>query len=198
MRNNTKGIFFVFDGVITVEKEGSPTMLYYISKEMSIPRERLESSYYKYNQDLLYGNITHKDMWDQFCTDVGYFIDYKVLEKSFMNVTIDDKILDYIMEMKKKYLIGIITDNKVDRIHAIINSTALKGLFDVVVISANVHSRKNEKKIFEEALKQSGLSAEESIFIDNTESNLIVPSEMGFSTIYFDDEKRDYSVLFSF
>ena len=85
-------------------------------------------------------------MWDQFCTDVGYFIDYKVLEKSFMNVTFDDKILDYIMEMKKKYLIGIITDNKVDRIHAIINSTALKGLFDVVVISANVHSRKNEKK----------------------------------------------------
>lgn len=50
----------------------------------------------------------------------------------------------------------------------------------------------------EEALKQSGLKAEECVFIDNSVSNLDKPSEMGFTTIYFDDDKRDYSRLYCY
>lgn len=92
----------------------------------------------------------------------------------------------------------MITDNKADRIKTIVSNTELKELFNVIIISADVHSRKSERKIFEEALKQSGLKAEECIFIDNTASNLKIPSEMGFTTIYFDDEKRDYSSLYCF
>jgi putative hydrolase of the HAD superfamily len=112
-----------------------------------------------------------------------------------MNVTIDGKMIDYIKELRKDHLIGMITDNKADRIKAVVENTVLKGLFDVIIISAEVHGRKSDKKIFEEALKQSGLKAEECLFIDNTGSNLEKPAEMGFSTFYFDDENRDYSEL---
>ena len=92
-----------------------------------------------------------------------------------MNITIDEKMLDYIKDKHNNYLIGMITDNKTDRIDAIINNFVFKELFDVVVISADVHSRKSERKIFEEALNQSGLKAEECVFIDNTAyySNLV-------------------------
>ena len=58
-----------------------------------------------------------------------------------------------------------------------------------------MHSRKTEKRIFEEAVRQSGLQAAECVFIDNTPANLTVPAEMGFVTIYFDDEKREYEKL---
>lgn len=34
----------------------------------------------------------------------------------------------------------MITDNKADRIKTIVNNTALKGLFDVIIISSDVHS----------------------------------------------------------
>lgn len=37
----------------------------------------------------------------------------------------------------------------------------------------------------EEALKQSGLKAEECVFIDNSVSNLDKPSEMGFTMIFW-------------
>ncbi len=111
---------------------------------------------------------------------------------------IDKKMLQYIKDRRDNYLIGMITDNKADRLKTIVNNNELKDLFNVIIISADVHSRKSERKIFEEALKQSGLKAEECIFIDNTASNLKIPSEMGFTTIYFDDEKRDYSSLYCF
>ena len=191
-----KGLFFDFDGVITTDKQGSPTIISYISQETNIPYERVENAYYKHNQDLLYGRITHRDMWEQFCREVGKSVDYQILEKAFMNISLDEKMLDYIKKKRKDYLIGMITDNKADRINTIVDNTVLKDLLDVVIISANVHSRKIEKKIFEEALKESGLKAEECVFIDNTAANLVVPSEMGFTTIYFDDEKRDFSSLY--
>lgn len=54
-----KGLFFDFDGVITMEKEGSPTIISYISNETGISYETIENAYYKYNDELLYGNITH-------------------------------------------------------------------------------------------------------------------------------------------
>ena len=193
--SDIKGVFFDFDGVITIEKQGSPTIISYISEKTGIPYDIIEKAYCKHNKDLLLGNITHRDMWDEFCSDIGQVIDYKVLEDSFLNVTIDEKMIDYITELRKDHLIGMITDNKADRIKALVDKTELKGLFDVVIISAEVHSRKSDKKIFEETLKQSGLKSSECVFIDNTASNLEKPSEMGFNTVFFDDENRDYSEL---
>ncbi len=190
-----KGIFFDFDGVITCEKNGSPTMIAYISKTMDIPYEKVEEAYLRYNDDLLWGNITHKDMWQSFCKEIGRDIGMDVLESSFYNMTLDQNMIHMIRDYKKKYLIGMITDNKADRIDAIINNTELKGLFDVVIISANVRSRKTEEKIFKEALDKSGLAADECVFIDNTAANLVVPEKMGFTTVLFDDEKRDYNVI---
>jgi len=194
-KRKIKGIFFDFDGVITMEKNGTPTMVSYISKETNIPYSIVDAAYRKYNRDLLYGNITHQEMWRQFCEDVGRDIPYEVLEKSFMHVTLDPRMIQYIKEKKGAYLIGMITDNKTDRIRAIVDHSELKGLFDVIIISADVHSRKSEKAIFEAALKQSGLKAEACVFIDNTLANLEQPAHMGFTTVYFDDEKREYDKL---
>ncbi|MBQ7519004.1 MAG: HAD-IA family hydrolase [Clostridia bacterium] len=190
-----KGLFFDFDGVLTLEKHGTPTMVSYIAEQTKMPLSIIEAAYRKYNRDLLYGNITHRDMWQPFCREIGRDVPYEVLERSFLNMTLDPRMIEYIREKKSSCLIGMITDNKADRIQAILTQCGLKELFDVVVISANVHSRKTEKRIFEEALRQSGLQAAECVFIDNTPANLTVPAEMGFVTIYFDDEKREYEKL---
>jgi len=194
-KSEIKGLFFDFDGVITKEKYGTPTMVSYIAKETGISFDIIYTAYGKYNNDLLIGNITHEEMWESFCNSIGQDVKYDVLVKSFMNITLDEQMIQYIREKHSEYLIGLITDNKADRIEEIISNSELNGLFDVVIISSNVHSQKSEKKIFEEALAQSGLNANECVFIDNTLSNLVNPKEMGFITIYFDDEKREYSKL---
>lgn len=57
------------------------------------------------------------------------------------------------------------------------------------------HSEKKSEKIFAETLSTIELKPEECIFIDNTESNLIIPQRMGIHTIWFDDEKGDMKDL---
>lgn len=186
-----KGIFFDFDGVITIEKLGTPTIVSYIAKVTGLAAEQVETAYRRHNKLLLRGDITHKDMWRSFCEELRRDIDYSVLTRSFLNITIDRELIAYIKELKEEYIIGLITDNKVDRIEAILDNMALRNLFDVVTISADVHAQKTEKKIFEDALKKSKLNPDECVFIDNTAKNLEIPGAMGFQTILFDDEKRD-------
>ena len=190
-----KALFFDFDGVLTIEKRGTPTMLSYLAKETGLPYEKIKAAYMKYSKALLLGEITHREMWKPFCEELGRDLPFALLEKSFLNMTLDQRILQTIREKKGQYRIGMITDNKADRIAAIVEQTELKGLFDYIIISADVHSRKSEKKIFEEALRQAGLEARNCVFIDNTAANLVQPAEMGFVTVYFDADRRDYDKL---
>ena len=190
-----KGIFFDFDGVITLEKQGTPPMIAYIAVTTGLPVDAVEKAYRRHNRALLMGEVTHPDMWQQFCEELETDIDYGILKGAFLNITFDQSVIAYIRELKGKYLIGMITDNKVDRIETILKEKGLEELFDVVVISAQVHSGKTEERIFAEALNRSGLESGECVFIDNTAQNLEVPRQMGFRTVYFDDEKRDLTEL---
>lgn len=187
-----KCILFDFDGVLTIDKTGSTSITNYISQEMNLPLETIKTSYYKYNKKLLMGEIVHKDMWDDFCNDVGMKIPYQVLIDSFRNTVLDEKMFNYIKVLKGTYRIGMVTDNKADRIEAILDYRNYKRYFDIVAISAKVHSGKDDSRIFQYALDALNVSAEECIFIDNTAKNLIVPADMGMRTILFDDERRDF------
>ena len=77
----TKAFRCMDEALVTMEKEGSPTIISYISKETGISYETIENAYYKYNDELLYGNITHRDVWRQFCADVNKTVDFQVLER---------------------------------------------------------------------------------------------------------------------
>ncbi|MBR4083093.1 MAG: HAD family phosphatase [Lachnospiraceae bacterium] len=190
-----KGIFFDFDGVITLEKQGTPPMIAYIAEATGLPAAAVEKAYRRHNRALLMGEVTHEEMWQQFCEELETNIDYEILRGAFLNITLDQSMIAHIKELKEKYLIGMITDNKMDRIETILKEKGLEELFDVVVISAQVHCGKTEEKIFAEALTRSGLEPGECVFIDNTAQNLEVPGKMGFRTVYFDDEKRDLAEL---
>jgi len=190
-----KAILFDFDGVLTIDKTGSFTITNYIAKKSGISLELIKLCYYKYNKRLLYGEITHEDMWGDFCKDVGCELDYQILIDSFVSTRLDEKMIGLVKELKKSYLIGMVTDNKSDRIETILKSHNLEEYFDVVAVSAKVHSGKENEEIFKYLLDSLEVEASECIFIDNTAKNLIVPEKMGMQTILFDDEGRDFDMF---
>lgn len=190
-----KCILFDFDGVLTIDKTGSTSITNYISQETEISLDIIKACYYKHNKKLLMGEITHEDMWEDFCNNVGEQIPYKVLIDSFKNTALDEKMFNYIKNMKSNYRIGMVTDNKVDRIETILKHNQYEYYFDVVAISAKLHSGKEDSQIFQYVLDSMNVTAEECIFIDNTAKNLVVPAEMGMRTILFDDENRDFELF---
>lgn len=99
-------------------------------------------------------------------------------------------MLQLVHTLKKDYLIGLVTDNKCDRIEAILKPFQLGSCFDAVVVSARLSSGKDYPLIFKHVLCTLEVQPEECVFIDNTAKNLIVPGKMGMQTILFDDENR--------
>ena len=190
-----KSILFDFDGVLTIDKTGSTSITKYISQQTNIPLDIVKASYYKYNKKLLIGEIIHEDMWADFCNDVGKQIPYQVLIDSFKNTALDERMFNYIKELKKSYRIGMITDNKVDRIEIILKHNHCTDYFDVVAISAKQHSGKENSPIFQYVLDNLKVKATECVFIDNTEKNLLVPARMGMKTVLFDDENREFQAF---
>lgn len=67
--------------------------------------------------------------------------------------------------------------------------------FDVIAISAMLHSGKDDSRIFQYVLDNMNVTPSECIFIDNTAKNLIVPEKMGMRTMLFDDESRDFELF---
>ena len=65
--NMIKAVLFDFDGVLTIDKTGSTTITNYISNICNIPLENVKSCYYKFNKQLLLGEITHQEIWKDFC-----------------------------------------------------------------------------------------------------------------------------------
>lgn len=84
-----RAILFDFDGVLTVDKYGSDSILRYLSENTPVPMDTLKREYYKINRGLLYGEYTHKDIWTDYCKNVGCDIDYQILIDSFINTPLD-------------------------------------------------------------------------------------------------------------
>ncbi len=190
-----KAVLFDFDGVLTIDKTGSATITNYISNTCGIPLENVKSCYYKFNKKLLLGETTHQEIWTDFCQSLGQDIDYNILLDSFRFTRLDDKMIALVQKLKERYLIGMVTDNKCDRISTILDYRGLNHFFDVIAISACLHSGKDSPSIFEYVLNTLNVSASECVFIDNTEKNLVVPKQMGMSTVFYNDDNRDFDLL---
>jgi len=190
-----KAVLFDFDGVLTIDKTGSATITNYISNTCGIPLENVKSCYYKFNKKLLLGETTHQEIWTDFCQSLGQDIDYNILLDSFRFTRLDDKMIALVQKLKERYLIGMVTDNKCDRISTILDYRGLNQFFDVIAISACLHSGKDSPSIFEYVLNTLNVSASECVFIDNTEKNLVIPKQMGMSTILYNDDNRDYDLF---
>ncbi|MNG27907.1 dUMP phosphatase [compost metagenome] len=71
----------------------------------------------------------------------------------------------------------------------------LDDIFDTIVVSAEVGFNKHHRQIFDAALGKLQAAPHESIFIDNNESNLVIPREIGMTGIYHDDQVNDVGAI---
>jgi len=191
-----KAILFDFDGVLTIDGTGSQSICNYICKKTGIDLELFKKEYYKYNDDLLYGKIQHEDIWDILCKGLNTQIDINILYDSFLNTPIDGQMMELLDRLKEKnYKIGMVTDNKKDRIDSIAQFYDWDKVFDTITISAEIGSGKNCNTIFEKTIDCLNVNAVECVFIDNQEKNLIAPKGMGMNVIYFNHNERNYEKL---
>ncbi len=191
-----KTIFFDFDGVLTTDPSAGFTIcnnLHTLVPTMSV--EEILKWYYSNNLPLMIGEKHFSDVWPSLCQFLGVRLDMGVLKDVFEKTPKNQAMFDLCEQLKPHYLLGIITDNSKERFTVLEKTMSLSNTFFTRIISADVGSGKHEEKIFDIALATAHAKPEESIFIDNSEKNLLVPAQMGFKTFWHDDKKNDITLL---
>lgn len=190
-----KAIFFDYDGVLTTDKTGSLTTTRYLSRATGVELSTVKAVFSRHNKDLTLGKITHAEIWHELCRALGQELSISVLYEAFESTPMNEGMFSLARKLKKGHLVGIITDNKKDRIDHLKQCQNLEPLFSPIVVSAEVGVDKESTEIFVHALHCAGVSAEESVFVDNNKANLVAPSALGIKTVFHDDEKNDIDAL---
>lgn len=190
-----KAVFFDYDGVLTTDKTGSLTTCRYLSKATGIDLPAVRAAFSPHNADLTLGKTTHRQVWGEICSSLGQKLDIGLLLEAFESTPLNTGMLALAKELKRKNLVGIITDNKKDRIDHLRRYQDLDAVFDPIVVSAQVGADKKGDEIFRHALRLAGVRPEEAVFIDNSKHNLIAPGALGIRTVFHDDEKNDIEAL---
>ena len=162
---------------------------------MGIDLATVRAVFSSHNAELTLGRTTHVEIWAAVCNALGRDATITLLQEAFESTPVNPGMFSLVRRLKGKYSLGIITDNKKDRIDHLRSFQALDLLFDPIVVSSEIGSNKDSEAIFLEALNYLGLEPEMCIFIDNNRANFLAPSALGMRTIFHDDEKNDIDGL---
>lgn len=120
------------------------------------------------------------------------------------NVYNDEKFVFFedveeaLRRLKETYLLGVVSDTWPSLERVFINR-GIRKYFSTFVMSSIYGTTKAEEKLFEIALDELGVKAEETIFVDDNEENLKVAEKMGMKPILIDvynsDLKSKYRVI---
>ena len=190
-----KTLFFDYDGVLTTDATGSLTTCRYLSEATGVSFDNLKRAFQKHNGDLSLGRTSHAAVWPAICKSAGCQIPFELLAEAFASTPVNTEMFDFARRLKTSYSVGIITDNKKDRIDYLKQHQQLDAVFTPIIVSAEVGCMKDNAAIFMHALRAAEVRPEQCIFIDNAKVNLVAASGLGIHTVHFDDAKNDVRAL---
>jgi epoxide hydrolase-like predicted phosphatase len=112
-------------------------------------------------------------------------------EQLFESMRPNEQLIDYMRELRRRgYRLAICTNNVREweaRWRAIL---PVDEIFDVVVDSAFVGTRKPERRIYEITLERLGVEASAVLFVDDVELNCNAARELGMQAVWFRSNKQ--------
>jgi epoxide hydrolase-like predicted phosphatase len=107
-----------------------------------------------------------------------------VQDEFFAGDIIDAALLDFMRGLRKKYKVGLIS-NAWSGLRPYIVSKKFEDAFDAMTISAEVGVMKPDARIYQIALEALGVTASESVFLDDFQENVEGARAVGMHSIHF-------------
>ncbi len=178
-----KAVIFDFAGVLTTNRCW-PGLAEKLSKKLSIDKTLIQERLYSKEDPLLLGNQTTKDFWEKNMKDIKIPLD-AFLEEFASWYELNQETLDLAKFLKKSFKVVIFSDNFDAATPSIRKDPALKGIFEEMFFSNEMHLMKPQEESFKQVLKELGLNPEECVFIDDKEKNMLHPKNLGIHPIVF-------------
>lgn len=100
-------------------------------------------------------------------------------------VVVYDDVLPCFEELKSEYSISVLSDTW-PSLRRVLKNYGVSQYLSGIVLSCDYNEQKSGTKLFEIAIKEWNILPEETVFVDDSESNLDNASKVGFSCILMD------------
>lgn len=118
--------------------------------------------------------------------------------KKIIEITIESQIIPtehikIVRKLKKKYKVGILSNNVQEWVEKVIKNYKIEKLFNALIISSEIGVRKPNALIYYEALKKFSVKPKESIFVaDEVAEDLVTAAGLGIKTIWLKTKERGW------
>lgn len=178
-----KAIFFDWGGVIA--HDPGPDFLRDILMSVGATQAQWDEIYMAELRGFMRGEISEQAFWELLRTKYNLTIHDTISDefKKWKGLEASEDVLDLARQAKAAgYKIAVLS-NVIEPTYNVIKAAGYYDMFDEVIASCKVGYVKPDEEIYQIALERLGVSAEESIFIDDKERCTAPAKNMGFTTI---------------
>lgn len=176
-------IFFDWGGVVA--NDPGDEFLGQLLRDVGATDAQIEEIFETYMKRFMRGEISEAEYWQELRVKYGLAIHDSISEefKKWRGLIANDDILALVKEAKDRGLNVAVLSNVIQPTYNVIEAAGYYDLFDEVIASCKVGHVKPEEEIYKMALDCFGVTAEESVFIDDKQYCLDPAAAMGFKTI---------------
>ena len=183
-----RAVFFDLGGVILRTEYQAPRQ--HLAEEFGMDYEDIEKLVFATPSAAraTLGQITEEEHWRNVMKILKRSVaEYeRIRDEFFAGDVIDLKILSFLRSIKPQYKVGLIS-NAWSGLRAYIEREKFADVFDHMTISAEVGAAKPSAKIYEIALEQLQVKANEAVFVDDVRENIEACERLGMKGIQFKD-----------
>ena len=189
---NIKAVIFDFGGVLVGMIDDRPRLK--LAEQLGVPLSRLDDLvfYSKSAQKASMGEIKVGQHWQA----VGEALGIKpedmpdILEQYWSADDVNWVLLDFIRNLRPRFKVGLLSNAWDDLRETMHTRWDIDGLFDELIISAEVGLVKPDPRVFYLALDRLGVEAPEAVFIDDMQVNVEAARQLGMAGIQFLDTRQ--------
>ena len=185
-----KGIIFDFGGVILRTQNHAGRHAW--DEKLGVPKNTLEETFFnsEMGKASQQGAHTEQEQWEWTAKHFGISAETipQLKEDFWSGDVVDQKLIQYIRALQKKYHTAIIS-NAMDGLRPFLIELDIIDAFETIVISAEIGTTKPAPKIYNHCLELMGLPAEETVFIDDFMHNIAGGHAVGMHGIHYPPRK---------
>ncbi|HEY5667696.1 MAG TPA: HAD family phosphatase [Candidatus Saccharimonadales bacterium] len=178
-----KAIFFDWGGVIA--HDPGPDFLRDILMSVGATKAQWDEIYMGELRGFMRGEISEQAFWELLRTKYNLAIHDTISDefKKWKGLEASQAMLDFARTAKAAGIKIAVLSNVIEPTYNVIQAAGYYDLFDDVIASCKVGYVKPDEEIYKIALERLGVSAQESIFIDDKERCIAPAAKLGFMTI---------------
>lgn len=130
------------------------------------------------------GDITEDELFENISRLIG--VSPEVVREEWMSlVRIDNKLVEYIKELKRTHKVYLLSNAIGPFIREIMDKHSLYSLFDEVFLSSEIHLIKPDAEYFNYCLDKIGANPDDCVFTDDNMKNVMGARAVGIRAIHY-------------